>query len=849
MRKLLIMICLFVMSINAIHADTWIQQEQNTKYQYDDGSYAIGEVSIDGKDYYFDQDGKLKTSYFYTRNNNTYFYRSNGEKAKNTWLTILGNQYHFNDIGMMDKGSRYLDGHAYYFNEDGSMVSNQWLTLNQRLYYYQEDGTRYHKKGWQKIQGYTYYVNDDDSFKVGESTIDGKDYYFDQDGKLKTSYFYTRNNNTYFYRSNGEKAKNIWLTILGNQYHFNDIGMMDKGLRYIDYKAYYFDEKGMMVYDQWLKMNQKLYYFQKDGTRYEHLGWQQMNGQTYYVNEDYSFKVGWQEIDGSEYYFDEKGVLLHGSLYKENGKIYYLKHTGKKAKDEVIYILGKNYYFDQNGVMSFGLTLKDGKYYYVNEDASFAKSCWKIIGGKQFYFNYLGQRYEQVGWSIIGNNRYYFNDDYSTSTGMCMIDQDIYYFSMNGVMYQNRFLSYGNETYYFDEEGKMVKDCYITINQKPYYFDAEGRRGLGLVEINGEIFFMNEDTSVIQNDFASENGKTYYFSEDGSMLQGSGFAYINDERYYFSEDYSILKDGEYQIDGIYYLFDENGKVYRNRFVEKDGKTYYYGSDGSKARSKWCTINKQKYYFFYDGSMAKGKVNMDHVYYIFSDQGVYSHIENASWVKENGRNVIYSSLGHRIDEAKGLIVDLSEHNGSIDWEVLKDNVYGVILRAGYVYSREDYDFDYYVSKCEEYDIPYGIYVYSYALDLEDVQREINLTLQSLKDCNPTLPVYIDMEDADGWKRKQGFPSNEMLVNICKEFCDAMIEHGYETGIYASLSWFNGYLNSELLDPYAKWVAQWNSNDGRAKACTYEKAYQMWQYTSNGYVNGISGRVDANIWYGN
>ena len=99
----------------------------------------------------------------------------------------------------------------------------------------------------------------------------------------------------------------------------------------------------------------------------------------------------------------------------------------------------------------------------------------------------------------------------------------------------------------------------------------------------------------------------------------------------------------------------------------------------------------------------------------------------------------------------------------------------------------------------------------------------------------------MEDADGYKKRNGMPSNKTLVNICKEFCDKMINNGYKAGIYASLSWFNNQLKDSKLDKYDKWVAQWNDR------CSYTKDYVMWQYTSSGLVDGINGRTDMNIMY--
>ena len=95
----------------------------------------------------------------------------------------------------------------------------------------------------------------------------------------------------------------------------------------------------------------------------------------------------------------------------------------------------------------------------------------------------------------------------------------------------------------------------------------------------------------------------------------------------------------------------------------------------------------------------------------------------------------------------------------------------------------------------------------------------------------------MEDGDGYKAKNGMPSDSVLVDICYTFCDMLESQGYHTGIYASLSWLNNQLNSDRLDRFDKWVAQWGDK------CTYKKDYSIWQNTNNAKINGK--RFDGDI----
>ena len=195
------------------------------------------------------------------------------------------------------------------------------------------------------------------------------------------------------------------------------------------------------------------------------------------------------------------------------------------------------------------------------------------------------------------------------------------------------------------------------------------------------------------------------------------------------------------------------------------------------------------------------------------------------------------------------VDISENNGSVDFSALKNaGVQFVIIRLGYggdYTSQDDSRFLENVKKAKAAGMPYGAYLYSYALNTSMAQSEVNHTLRVLKQVDkPEYGVWFDMEDADGYKQRSGMPSKETLVQICYTYCKAIQDAGYYCGIYAGLSWLNNQLNSTQLDVYDKWVAQWNAT------CDYKKEYGIWQYAGdNGpNVTKIGGKVfDMNYAY--
>lgn len=133
---------------------------------------------------------------------------------------------------------------------------------------------------------------------------------------------------------------------------------------------------------------------------------------------------------------------------------------------------------------------------------------------------------------------------------------------------------------------------------------------------------------------------------------------------------------------------------------------------------------------------------------------------------------------------------------------------VIIRGGYGLT-PDSCANNYIAQAEALGIPWGVYWYSYALTVKGGTAEAGAALKFLNGRKPPLGVWIDMEDADNFKAKNGFPSNDTITIICREFCAAMKERGLFTGIYASLSWFDTRIRDKK---YPRWIAAWGWNDG-------------------------------------
>ncbi len=181
-----------------------------------------------------------------------------------------------------------------------------------------------------------------------------------------------------------------------------------------------------------------------------------------------------------------------------------------------------------------------------------------------------------------------------------------------------------------------------------------------------------------------------------------------------------------------------------------------------------------------------------------------------------------------------VIDVSYHNGTIDWEKVKAaGVDGAILRCGYgdnIASQDDKQWKRNADECTRLGIPFGAYLYSYAKSTAQAKSEAEHALRLIKGYKLSYPVYYDLEE-------HGTESG--AVERAKIFCEAIEAAGYCAGIYCNKSWWDNYLNS-LGNTYTKWIARYNDTLGM-------DGVDMWQYTSDGSVSGISGRVDMNHCY--
>lgn len=191
------------------------------------------------------------------------------------------------------------------------------------------------------------------------------------------------------------------------------------------------------------------------------------------------------------------------------------------------------------------------------------------------------------------------------------------------------------------------------------------------------------------------------------------------------------------------------------------------------------------------------------------------------------------------------LDVSSHQGWIDWNaVAQSQVDYVILRAGYRgYGsgsiHQDEYFEYNISSATATDLGVGIYFFSQAISEEEAAAEAYTVLSLIEGYDIDYPIYFDWEPVSDENARTATISTSELTACAKKFCQVIEEAGYEAGVYFNLSIASHYYDLYALKDYEFWLAEYQATP------SYPFEFDMWQYTADGTVPGISTNVDLNL----
>ena len=359
-------------STSAVKEATAKEEKKESSVEKNSKSEVLPKVDV--------QEDKPKKEGWYQENHHWRFYQD--DKPALNWKQIQGKWYYFDQDGNRLHSTVYK---GYAFDQDGVMTENSWTKLDNQWYYADSSG-RLAQNTWKKINGSWYYFDQTGSM-LSNTAVDG--YLLTKSGAMAEKGWTKLDQIWYYVAPSGKISQDKWEKINGSWYYFDKDGGM---LSATTFKGYLFNKSGAMAENNWVKIKDTWFY---------------ANGSGRYVQEN------WQKIQGSWYSFDQNGGML-ADKWKES---YYLKTSGAMAENEWIfdkaykswfYLKADGRYANQEWIGAY--YLKSGGYmaksewiydnsdkarYYLDDNGHYVSGTYKI-DGKEHLFQKYGQWISEV---------------------------------------------------------------------------------------------------------------------------------------------------------------------------------------------------------------------------------------------------------------------------------------------------------------------------------------------------------------------------------------------------------------------------------------------------------------------
>lgn len=186
------------------------------------------------------------------------------------------------------------------------------------------------------------------------------------------------------------------------------------------------------------------------------------------------------------------------------------------------------------------------------------------------------------------------------------------------------------------------------------------------------------------------------------------------------------------------------------------------------------------------------------------------------------------------------IDVSRWQGDIDWKKVKAaGIEFAIIQAGYgrELSQKDEKFEQNYSGCKAAGMPCGVYWYSYARTEAEAEQEAAVCLEIIRGRQLEYPVFFDVEEPAVLRLGKA-----QVSKVVRAFLRKVEAAGWFVGLYMSAYHLRDYIEDDVKQRYTVWVAHY----GVSKP-DYSGSYGMWQKSSTGSVDGISGNVDLDECY--
>ena len=358
----------------------YVQVNDNWYYVNAEGKILKGEQTIDGVQVHFDtktgqqikggftdKDGKLviKEKYYLSGTPMRYYDKDSGALVKNQYFNHNGKWYYADAEGNILKGSQTIDGVHVYFDYNGVQAKD---TVLDGYYYDKDTGARKElpRDQFIKIGDDLYYFSSNG--RTGSISVNGKDYYVEQNGRVLRGSFNIYQNPPYYDDETGEAVEKTGFVKSRGSWFYLENGKKVAGFKKIDGKLYYFSANPMNKYETNEQVRGKLvgpkfyisflsraednptYYFDAETGAAVTNQFVYADGHWYYFGNDGKALLFDQVINGQHLYFDYQGKQIKGNFVTDyKGTRYYDENSGELVTNQTRTINGVTYHFDENG--------------------------------------------------------------------------------------------------------------------------------------------------------------------------------------------------------------------------------------------------------------------------------------------------------------------------------------------------------------------------------------------------------------------------------------------------------------------------------------------------------------------
>lgn len=391
------------------------------------------------------------------------------------WRGIGDFMYHFDNNGYMEIGKHFITNKFYLFREDGTLFTDIGLTTYQGNTYWVLEDKSLKTSDWGTFGNETYYFDQEAEKVSGKQNIAGVNYYFNENEEknlFKNGLIQAQNGEWYYAEPSGVLATSTYKTIGGKTYYFNANSVLENTTIQV--------ETGKTG---WQSINGNWYYFNEDSSM--HTGWLNYSGRRYYLHQDGIMATGWVFTNGHYQYLDNYGIQQFG-WQQIKGKWYHFNEHGDMETGWITYN-GRNYYMMPSGEMATGWVFTNGHYQYLN-NYGIQQYEWQLINGRWYYLSSTGDM--QTGWISYAGRRYYMKPSGEMSTGWIFTNGHYQYLNNYGI--QQYGWQYVHGYWYFLDSSGDMKVGWLEHAGKTYYLNASGAMVTGLQWIKNKYEYFDQ---------------------------------------------------------------------------------------------------------------------------------------------------------------------------------------------------------------------------------------------------------------------------------------------------------------------------------------------------------------------